>query len=339
MKIGFRIRRSIKHTAAITLAKLLKYFFKNEMEISIALKPINIEKLKRSFMHINSDRDFVVVLQGPIPDQNSFTYLQNTLNLYRKIYPGLKIVISSYLVNQNLLKSLNSSTYDQLLLLDDDLKSNFERQVMSAGKGIEAAKIYDRKFLIKSRVDQRFTEPAALLYFKYLLETFPPNHSTSDFRILGSSFNSWLYRPLGISDMLIVGSYRDLENYWQFDDSITNYTLKKMVYNFNESWLSKISLHFESFLAARYLAINKFNFSSNPILDNFKMWRDFMLIADSNVFGHEWKKRDKVFIGNSLTKYSSNLSPYSQIEINFLSWLAMQQGEFMPSEISGFENF
>jgi hypothetical protein len=304
------------------------------------LKPKNVVPLKASGIDHSSDAEFVIVLQGPVSDQESLKYLQATLQIYRKFYPNLKIVVSSYIVDQKFLKQLDPAFYDQLLFIDDqDLNSNFERQIKSAAEGINAASVFKRKYVIKSRVDQRLTEPAAMLYFKFLLESFPPHHKISDVRILGSSFNSWLYRPLGISDMLVVGSFSDMIKFWEFDDSIKSYSLVDSIANYRGSWLSDTSLHFESFLAARFMAKHGFQFSTNPIQDNFRMWKDFMVVADAIVIGHEWKKRSNIFSGNTLTKYSSSLNPNSLKEISFLSWLTLYSGEFTLAEIDGFQNF
>jgi hypothetical protein len=340
MLITNRLLRTIKHKVVNKLAKAMDYCLSNEISGSLLLNPKNIAPLKRTALAGDSSYEFVIVLQGPVADQDSMIYLQRTLNIYRAIFPNVKIVLSSYLVNQEFLRRLESDGYDQLLLInDEDLKSNFERQVKSTSEGILAAAIYNRKYIIKSRVDQRFTEPTSLLYFKFLLETFPPNNANSEARILGSSFNSWLYRPLGISDMLIVGSYSDMVKYWIFDDAIANYSLRNNISEYDQTWFPNISLHFESFLAARFLASYGFNFTFDPIKDTNEMWRDFMVVVDANTIGHEWKKRNNFFVGNTLTKYGSNLSPNSLKEISFLDWLAFQSGEFVLNEIDDFLNF
>ena len=340
MLIANRLVRTIKHKVVNKLANAINYFLSNEINGSLLLKPKNIDSLKRTVLTRDSSYEVVVVLQGPVADQDSMIYLQTTLNIYRDIFPNMKIVLSSYLVNQEFLKKLESDGYDQLLLInDEDLKSNFERQVKSTSEGMRAAAIYKRKYIIKSRVDQRFTEPTSLLYFKFLLETFPPNNANCQARILGSSFNSWLYRPLGISDMLIVGSYSDMIKYWIFDDSIANYSLRDIISDYDQTWFPNISLHFESFLAARFLASYGFNFTFDPVKDTNDMWRDFMVVVDANTIGHEWKKRNNFFVGNTLTKFGSNLSPNSLKEISFMDWLAFQSGEFVLNEIDDFLNF
>jgi hypothetical protein len=127
--------------------------------------------------------------------------------------------------------------------------------------------------------------------------------------------------------------------YWNFDDSITNYSLRQYISNYDQTWFPNISLHFESFLAARFLASYGFNFTLDQFQDTNGMWRDFMVIADANVIGHEWKKRNNFFVGNTLTKFASNLSPNSLKEISFLDWLALQSGEFKLNKIDDFLNF
>lgn len=340
MNFTQRLKRALNHKVVSLLSGLLVNLFKSELQATISLKPHNILTLRNLKQIPSTDNYFAIVLQGPVGDLGSLNYLQDTTNTYRRIFPDLKIIVSSYVNNANFLNLLDSSSYDKLHLVDDsDLKSNFERQVRSASEGIIASKEFKSKYVIKSRVDQRFTEPTTLLYFKFLLEKFSPNHDHSNMRILGSSFNSWLYRPLGISDMLTVGKYADVAEYWEFDESIIDYSLVSITPEFNNSWLSSSSLHFESFLAARYMKKCGFKFSTKPIQDNNLMWRDFMTVADAAVIGHQWRKRSSNFNGNTLTKYSSQLNPYSLVEISFSQWLAIYSRDFSLIELEKDENF
>ena len=150
MLITNRLLRTIKHKVVNKLAKAMDYCLSNEISGSLLLNPKNIAPLKRTALAGDSSYEFVIVLQGPVADQDSMIYLQRTLNIYRAIFPNVKIVLSSYLVNQEFLRRLESDGYDQLLLInDEDLKSNFERQVKSTSEGILAAAIYNRKYIIK----------------------------------------------------------------------------------------------------------------------------------------------------------------------------------------------
>lgn len=340
MNFTQRLRRVLNHKVVDLLSRLLIYLFKSELQATISLKSQKIMTLKNMKQSSSTDVDFAIVLQGPVADLGSLNYLQDTVNIYRRIFPDLKIIVSSYINNADFLNLLDSNSYDKLHFVDDsDLKSNFERQVRSASEGIYASREFNPTYVIKSRVDQRLTEPTAMLYFKFLLEKFSPNHNHSNTRIVGSSFNSWLYRPLGISDMLIVGKYADVAKYWEFNESIIDYDLTGITPEFHESWLYGSSLHFESFLAARYIKEFGFKFSTKPIEDSNLMWRDFMTIADAAVIGHQWRKRNNGFIGNTLTKYSSKLNPYSLIEISFSHWLAIYSREFSLIDLEKNENF
>jgi hypothetical protein len=332
--------RRVKISFINAFGRLLVRLFRSEFNIFVLLKSKFGSNLSPMTNVEKSDEDFVIVIQGPIDSYRELNYLTKTLEIYRDIFPNAKIIISSYFFSKYYLDKINPLFYDEIVLNDDvDLKTNFEKQVFSSFNGILASKKFNRKYVIKSRVDQRFSHTSTLLYFRFLLEAFPTNKGRSRTRILGSSCNSWLYRPLGISDMLIAGTLEDLLKYWRFDSSITQYSLKDCIENFDKTWLNQKSLHFESFLAARYLAECGFVFGNDGMDDNYKMWRDFMLVADAQDIAHEWKKRNSLFVGNSLVKFGYGANPDALKEISFVDWLSLYRREFRLGKIVGYEDY
>lgn len=317
----------------------LSFLLRKELEISILLKPKLRDSLNRQFSMENSDQNFVLVLQGPIINSIDLNYLLDTLTIYRKNFPRVKIIISSYFSCQIYLDLVNVDLYDEMILSDDkELNSNFEKQVFSSYNGILAGRKYNRKYVVKSRVDQRFTNPFSFSYFRMLLEKFPSNGPDYKPRIIGSSYNSWLYRPLGISDMLIVGTFEDLIKYWRFDSLVSEYKLNSCIENFDSTWLCEMNIHFETFLAARYLAESGFVFTKDAMDDNNRMWKDFMLIVNAQEIGHEWRKRNRLFVGNSLVKFDYHARADSLKEINFIDWISIYSEEFQVGKIDGYEN-
>lgn len=320
-------------------SRSLKYLFRNEFSILIVLNPKFSNSLVKKIEKISSDNDFVLLLQGPINNSVELDYLVETLKVYRNIFQDLKIVISSYYSCEKYLNSISMDLYDTLVLNDESgLKSNFEKQVLSSYKGVVASGDFNRKFVVKSRVDQRFINPNSFTYFSVLLDKFPSRSVNKNSRIIGSSCNSWLYRPLGISDMLIIGTFENQMEYWKFDKSVTNYSLENHVLNYQSTWLSKTDLHFESFLAARFLAINGFVFSNDPMNDNNKMWRDYMMVVNAHEIEHFWRKRNSLLVGNAFVKFGYNANPNALKEINFIDWLTIYSGFYEVAKIDSVEN-
>jgi hypothetical protein len=296
---------------------------RNELGFKAAFKPISAGYLINTGKH-NSDNLFTLVLQGPIPDESTFKFLENNLGMYRNNFKDLKIIISSYYDSEKFLNKLSHNLFDDVCLQDSHkLANNFQRQVSSSSLGIEYSSKYNRDFILKMRIDQKMASQTSFNQIREVLESYKTVRTISGYRVVASSLNSWAYRPLGLSDMFIAGTYMDLKTYWSFDKTIVNYNLDDIVPNLQDTWLNGFSLHFESFLAARFMAVNGFRFSKSLFNDSYLMWKDFAAIVDSYNIEQTWKKRNPLVSGNSLIKFSSGLNNHSLLEMSQADWKSL----------------
>ena len=280
-------------------------------------------QISPTYLNINK---WVIIIQGPIDSESTLEYLLSSLKSYRKNFPGIKIVIVSYLQDKFFFEKIPNEYFDNYGLLDSNLyKNNFERQVASTNAGLKVSEIYNPEFAIKIRTDQVVSHPAAIEVIEYMLNSFKTGFSESGFRILGSSFNSWAYRPLGLSDMLIAGNFSDMKKYWNYDDDIIDYKLNLDTSN---SWISKYNFHYESFLAVRYLLNSGFIFTQSINDDNLIAWKNYFIIVDSFTISQSWMKRNDYWLNNGIVKSFFQLPLRAKIELGFSDWLGLMSGNY-----------
>jgi len=317
-----RIKRKIFLISTDRLGTILKILFKSFGDIKITLNPRDYNYLEATKYKKLVKPKWTFVVQGPILNLKHLKYLIKNLNLIRDIFPGNKIVMSTYTQYGILVDKIPRELYDELVLIDENLfSSNFERQVASTHYGISAAKKYKTKFIIKMRTDQIIYYPGSLDIFEEMIKTYKDSDGKGKNCLVASSYNSWLYRPFGVSEMLMAGHFSDMKKYWEYDDQIRNFKLR---FNKPPKWLTGNNFYYESFLAVKYLAKCNFKFTDDIFKDTVEMYRKHFIIVDSMMINQNWFKRNPIWSGNSVVKSGYNLPSNSLIEISHADWLAFK---------------
>jgi hypothetical protein len=316
-----RLKRKLFFIEVNALSACLKKVILPYSDVSISL----FDKNFNSYSLLNYERNFsnwTIVIQGPVGSNSELKYLKDSLNILRSNYRGVKIVLSTYIEYKNYVDQLDNKLLDHIILLNlNDYVNNFERQVASSSIGLLQAKTWGTPFAIKLRTDQKLRNPVCLQLFETLLEEFKDAKTASKTRIIFGSYNSWLYRPFGLSDMFTAGSTEELNKYWNFNDDVTNFQIK---FNHSPGWLKNGVLFFESFLSMRFLNFYNFPFCEDKFQDSADALRNYFIVVDSTSIGQEWLKRDNVWSGNSIIKAGFNLPPEALIELNFSTWLLIK---------------
>jgi len=301
---------------------LIRKLFTPFADIKISLIPKNYKYLERSKNIKLKKANWAIIIQGPVLNSKHLKYLLNNLNVLRDNFPKARVIISTYEQYESLIYKIPKSFYDELILIDENkFSSNFERQVASTHFGINAARKYKIKFILKMRTDQIMYHPGSLDIFEAMIKTYKNSAGKGKNSLVASSYNSWLYRPFGVSEMLMAGYFNDMKKYWEYDDQIRNFKLK---FDKPPKWLTGNNFYYESFLAVKYLARNNFKFTSDFFKDTVEMYREYFIIVDSMMINQNWFKRNPVWSGNSIVKSGYNLPPNSLIEISHADWLAFK---------------
>ena len=157
--------------------------------------------------------DTAIVIQGPIFYDNNYT--AETFKLYRSIYPNVPIVISTWKgeANKNFRRECQENS---IVLLENEPPKdrgpwNVNMQLKSSFQGVSYVKENTTaKFVLKTRTDQRINEFDFLVYFKNLLETFPPKDYKLHKRIILLGNLDETQFPFYYRDYLSFGNVNDI---------------------------------------------------------------------------------------------------------------------------------
>ncbi len=158
--------------------------------------------------------DIGIVIQGPLVHENNYTI--TTAQIYRRLYPNIPIVISTWKgeATEDFRQNCKSNS---IVLLENDQPAdrgylNVNLQLESSFQGINYIKNHTgAQFVLKTRSDQRIYRLDFLLYFKNLIKTFPVNDNKLEGRLLAFGIpHSILFIPFHLSDHLHFGFTSDM---------------------------------------------------------------------------------------------------------------------------------
>ena len=212
--------------------------------------------------------DTAIVFQGPIAYDNNYTV--DTFKLYRAIYPNVPIVISTWRgeATENFRRECRDNS---IILLENEMPQehapfNVNLQLVSSFQGVKYIRENTAaKFVLKTRTDQRINHFGFLVYFKNLLETFPPRGNKLNERIIfvnSTTSKSW---PFFFNDYLAFGHVEDIYKLYDIPPYKEPGKMQYMVKN-----------------GKRHMRLKQMLFS-NPI--------DYKLITEPN---HKLKKFNKM---------------------------------------------
>ena len=121
-------------------------------------------------------RNSAIIMQGPLIAKDDLTI--ETVKLYAHLYPGTKVIISTWKdENKTLVRCLDNLD-NCIVLLNDypDFEGYFGHlnyQLVSTMEALKKAKELGYKFCLKTRCDQRFYKRGLIDWFVSLLKTFP----------------------------------------------------------------------------------------------------------------------------------------------------------------------
>ena len=162
-----------------------------------------------------SMNNFGIVIQGPINSISELQQVQNTIIHYANTFPGMKIVLSTWHNSLRLSDDFEQiEDFYEVRTLDPgpSKPSNLQRQITSTHLGLEVLSGLGADFIaIKTRTDQRITNPISLQYIERKLSaSIIPRVWTTD-------FGTGRYRIYGLSDQLQFGYISEMNKFWHDD--------------------------------------------------------------------------------------------------------------------------
>ena len=323
MYIESTLIKRFKQTLKWFLSRLKQY---NRKFITEKIRPIYPSKLENLYPDLTED--VAILIQGNII--NKFRFTEETIRLYRKNFPKAKIILSTWESEKSKLRNLEGNNIKIIYGEKSRIKpgiSNCNLQIVSTQNGLRYIKKKGFKYSLKTRTDQRFYNRDLLIYLKLLLKTFPLNNKDKCYqkdRLIGISFNSFLYRLYGLSDMFLFGTTDDVYNYWNC--KLDNRDIEDFKENKKNTsrYLSSLRLcevyFMTEFLKNRDVKLKwTLKHYWNEIAKRF-------LIVDSNTLDFFWPKyshyEDRWKVDDKLL----------QNEFSFATWLKIYNGEIEIDE-------
>ena len=165
--------------------------------------------------------DTAIVIQGPLQYEESYTL--TTAQLYREWYPNAPIIISTW-KNEATEAFRTACNKISVVILENAIPYepgalHVNYQIESSLKGVEYVKNNtSAKFVLKCRSDQRINRTKFLIYFKNLLEMYPPKSDKLKKRILTAGFYKWT--PFFCCDFLYFGTVEDLNKLFNIPEQV-----------------------------------------------------------------------------------------------------------------------
>jgi len=288
--------------------------------ISHIIRPKYSEDFKLISTEQIDQKEFGIIIQGPISNKKELIFLNETLKIYKKIFPKTLIIISTW--ENSFTENLQNDDYIKIHKSEkpkDPGLGNINYQIKSTSNAIKLLKKEGIKNILKTRTDCRIMKPNLKSYFLSLQKTFVSKNSKSS-RIFASNIATCKYRIYGLTDILLFGTTEEIELYFKDEteaDILKNYSFKRII---NETAVMS-----EILLCARYLK-NK-GIQLDWTLDHW--WQclsNYFGIVDANSIDLFWYKYDwnfeQRFVKNYLFKSSRSIefsewfSMYNEYELN-----------------------
>ena len=273
--------------------------------------------------------DIGIILQGPICHRQNFTYL--TIIRYLHCFPGAQIVLATW--ESEKLEKFRKLSFDfpRLHILELEKPSfpgpfNINYQICSTQAGLSKVQELNLEYVIKSRTDQCLYDVFALDKLRNSLETSPP--SLSESRIVFLSFNSFLFRLYGPSDMFQFGKTLQLVKYWDVSfDYRENMDACLKPLSMRDYSREEIC---EVYICANYLRALGFKLDFT-MSQNLAIFRDLFIVLDAFDVELIWNKYTY-----DENRWATEEFPHKNQEWNFAIWVNLDsQIEFLD----GYDRF
>jgi WavE lipopolysaccharide synthesis len=267
--------------------------------------------------------EFAIVLQGIIEIRDNFTI--ETVKLYKKIFPGAIIIISTWdYTDKDLLEEFKSLGCE--IVLSKDFKpcgfGNVNYQICTSLAGIKRAKELGALYTLKNRSDLRIYKEFAFEYLKSLLTIFPvdkDNPFKLKGRIISPAGNSGqMFMPLWLQDFYYFGYTGDLINFFDipYDSrqvhSAQKY-LKEKYGKFDGEIMCDIPVP-EIYITKTF--IEKYMKADMKVINHWNLIRQYFIMVDHEALNSYWPKYKLYNLSSFYCEYDGKhnfIDPYKHI--------------------------
>ena len=278
----------LKHATDLLVKSYSK---KTNTFITFCKRPIDKSGFK-NLVSDNSNNEVGIIVQGPFVTDSDFTL--QTLLMYRKLYPLLPIVLSTWSgeIDEYARSILKSNRVDVIENSKPQFIGflNLNLQLRSTNFGIEFLKLQypHLKKVLKTRTDQRIYTPRIFHFFEGLLKLFGDN------KLIALGFNSKINKFGSISDMMIFGSFDQVARYFSLPEEQVSVTKSDYLKAETGLYLNPEQLLFQNFAgdlpktASIYaqMTVNHFILIDKEMIDLY--WHKYTSLENKNCYNSEY---------------------------------------------------
>ncbi len=197
----------------ILLEKISPFY----VSVNLRLKTFGANEMLKYPVYEHLDERYAIVMQGPLINKDHFTL--ETLKLYRHIYPGIQIVLSTWKIDD---KELVGILKDLRIKVIQNERPNYvgacniNLQITSTVNGLQSLDFQKVIYVLKTRSDQRCCKAFNFLeYMNALQGKYPLQEQTVlKERLIIASLDTYMIRLYGVTDMFMFGTATDMLKYW-----------------------------------------------------------------------------------------------------------------------------
>jgi len=261
-----------------------------------------------------------ILIQGPVLKEGNFTV--ETVRLYRRIFPGSPIVVSTWDdTSPKILAQIESLGVKTVVSSRPAATGwgNVRLQMISTNVGIRALLNEGCSFVAKTRTDWRMYRSTSLSRLLDLINYFPlSQHRGQNKRIIAANIFTHKHRVYGLTDIFQFGEINDLLQYWDIES--TTFKVGSTSFNLDSPLIvDGTPVVAEIFLCARYLS----RLGIDLTFELRQWWdclRDQFLVVDNSMLDAIWHKYE--FRREHRGSFSYRLR--GSLLVDHLDWLTLQ---------------
>lgn len=282
---------------------------------TINKRPRYADEVRRNSVIVGQKEKVAMVMQGPVMVKDDFTF--ETLKLYKKMYHGVDIILSTWKNEDPLtIKKIKDLG---VTVIENEKPSfyghhNINLQIESSKNGLLEARRRGAEFAIKVRTDQRMYNPDNINLFLMLHYQYPPDQTTvQKGRLFSINIGVMKYRLYCVGDMMFFGHIDEILFYWSCPHDTRTLTISP---NLTTLEVSKLLIA-ETYLTVKYLE-RRGHKVQWTVEDSWQAYGKYFCIMDHAFFDMLWNKH------NSHIEYKSRFYTmnHNYELISYADWLA-----------------
>lgn len=337
-------KRSVKRKFLNNLVRNINK--KSKTRFSIKETPMDFQNIFYAPKNLSNHifEDIAIVIQGPLVLESDFTL--KTAELYQKLYPTTKIIVSTWLDNNSeFLRNKNPTiefVFSKKPVTSGLGNVNFQKKSTIAG--LEVAKKQGKSFVLKTRSDQRIMKHDFLEFLSAILNQFPVIDDRAidqKERIISTAYPispGSMFIPFFIGDHLYYGDVDDLIKYFdsfQSEIDMTKSEHNEWVLSLTKCTTLKVGEFWRTIspeinMTISYLEKRLGKEPEYTIKESFKFIKNYFAFVGFDELGIFWPKYDPFLMSeNELTQiFHIDDTPKKLMTYgwNFMSWFSLYSG-------------